>query len=29
MAFIAKCPREILDEATVRSLALLDPQAEF
>jgi mRNA interferase MazF len=29
MAFIAKCPREILDEVTLRALALIDPQAEF
>lgn len=29
MAFVAKCPREILDEATARSLALIDPEAEF
>jgi len=29
MAFITKCPREILDEVTSRSLALIDPQAEF
>lgn len=29
MTFIARCPREILDEVTVRSLALIDPQAEF
>jgi len=29
MAFVAKCPGGILDEVTVRSLALIDPQAEF
>ncbi|MDB5356555.1 MAG: MazF [Phycisphaerales bacterium] len=29
MQFIAKCPRAILDEVTVRSLSLIDPQAEF
>jgi hypothetical protein len=29
MAFIAKCPRDILDEVTVRSLSLIDPEAEF
>jgi mRNA interferase MazF len=29
MSFIAKCPREILDEVTARALALIDPQAEF
>ena len=29
MAFINKCPREILDEVTLRSLSLIDPEAEF
>ena len=29
MAFVASCPREILDEVTIRSLALIDPEAEF
>ena len=29
MEFIAKCPGEILDEVTLRSLTLIDPQAEF
>jgi mRNA-degrading endonuclease toxin of MazEF toxin-antitoxin module len=29
MAFVVKCPREILDEVTVRSLSLIDPEAEF
>ena len=29
MEFVAKCPRDILDEVTSRSLALIDPQAEF
>jgi mRNA interferase MazF len=29
MSFIAKCPRDILDEVTARSLALIDPEAEF
>jgi mRNA-degrading endonuclease toxin of MazEF toxin-antitoxin module len=29
MTLIGKCPREILDEVTIRSLALIDPQAEF
>jgi hypothetical protein len=29
MALIAKCPREILDEVTARSLSLIDPEAEF
>ena len=29
MALVAKCPRDILDEVTVRSLALIDPEAEF
>ena len=29
MAFVSKCPRDILDEVTARSLALIDPEAEF
>jgi mRNA interferase MazF len=29
MEFIAKCPRDILDEVTSRSLAIIDPEAEF
>jgi mRNA interferase MazF len=29
MALIAKCPRDILDEVTARSLALIDPEAEY
>jgi hypothetical protein len=29
MQFIAKCPRAILDEVTIRSLSLIDPEAEF
>jgi mRNA interferase MazF len=29
MTLIAKCPREILDEVTIRSLSLIDPEAEF
>ena len=29
MAFIARCPREVLDEVTARSLSLTDPEAEF
>jgi len=29
MAFVAKCPRAILDEVTLRALAVIDPQAEF
>ena len=29
MAVVANCPREILDEVTVRALALIDPEAEF
>lgn len=29
MQLVATCPRDILDEVTVRSLSLLDPQAEF
>ena len=27
--FIGKCPRAILDEVTARSLALIDPEAEY
>ena len=29
MALVAKCPRDILDEVTIRSLSLIDPEAEF
>jgi len=29
MAFVAKCPRDILDEVTMRSLSLIDPEAEY
>jgi mRNA interferase MazF len=29
MSFIAKCPRDVLDEVTSRSLSLIDPEAEF
>lgn len=29
MQFIAKCPQAILDEVTLRSLSLIDPEAEF
>jgi mRNA interferase MazF len=29
MTLIAKCPRDILDEVTIRSLSLIDPEAEF
>jgi mRNA interferase MazF len=29
MSFIARCPRDILDEVTSRSLSLIDPEAEF
>jgi mRNA interferase MazF len=29
MSFVAKCPRDILDEVTMRSLSLIDPTAEF
>jgi mRNA-degrading endonuclease toxin of MazEF toxin-antitoxin module len=29
MRFIGKCPRDILDEVTLRSLALIDPTARF
>jgi len=29
MQFITKCPRDILDEVTARSLSLIDPEAEL
>ncbi len=29
MTLIAACPRSILDEVTLRSLSVIDPQAEF
>jgi mRNA interferase MazF len=29
MQLVTKCPREILDEVTLRSLSLIDPEAEF
>ena len=29
MTFVTKCPSEVLDEVTVRSLSLIDPEAEF
>ena len=29
MQLITKCPREVLDEVTLRSLSLIDPEAEF
>jgi mRNA interferase MazF len=29
MSLIAKCPRDLLDEVTARSLSLIDPEAEF
>ena len=29
MEFVKKCPRSILDEVTIRSLSLIDPEAEF
>jgi mRNA-degrading endonuclease toxin of MazEF toxin-antitoxin module len=29
MTLIGKCPRQILDEVTSRSLSLIDPEAEF
>lgn len=29
MSFVAKCPSDILDEVTIRSLALIDPEAEY
>jgi mRNA-degrading endonuclease toxin of MazEF toxin-antitoxin module len=29
MSLVAKCPRAILDEVTLRSLTLIDPSAEF
>jgi mRNA-degrading endonuclease toxin of MazEF toxin-antitoxin module len=29
MQLITRCPREILDEVTLRALSLIDPEAEF
>jgi mRNA interferase MazF len=29
MTFVGRCPRVILDEVTLRSLAVIDPEAEF
>jgi mRNA interferase MazF len=29
MQFIAKCPPDILDEATLRSLSMIDPEAQY
>jgi mRNA interferase MazF len=29
MEYIGPCPREVLDEVTLRSLSLIDPEAEF
>ena len=29
MAFVGKCPRDILDEVTLRAMSLIDPAAEF
>lgn len=29
MAFVAKCPNAVLDEVTIRSLSLIDPEVEF
>jgi hypothetical protein len=29
MQLIAQCPRDILDEVTLRALSMIDPQAEF
>ena len=29
IAFVAECPRTILDEVTARAMALIDPEAEF
>jgi mRNA interferase MazF len=29
MQFIRKCPREVLDEVTLRSLSIIDPETEF
>jgi mRNA interferase MazF len=29
MQLVAKCPCDILDEVTLRSLSIIDPQAEF
>jgi mRNA-degrading endonuclease toxin of MazEF toxin-antitoxin module len=28
-AFVAKCPNAVLDEVTIRSLSLIDPEVEF
>lgn len=29
MKLVAQCPRDVLDEVTMRCLALIDPEAEF
>jgi mRNA interferase MazF len=29
MSFVAKCPRDILDEVTLRALPMIDPTADF
>ena len=29
MALVAKCPKEILDDVTVRAMSLIDPTAAF
>jgi mRNA-degrading endonuclease toxin of MazEF toxin-antitoxin module len=29
MTLVARCPREVLDEVTMRALAIVDPAAEF
>jgi mRNA interferase MazF len=29
MDFIAKCPRDLLEEVTLRALSIIDPQAQF
>jgi hypothetical protein len=29
MSLVAKCPRDVLDEVTLKSLSMVDPEAEF
>ena len=29
VAFVAKCPKEVLEEVTLRALSMVDPEAEF
>jgi hypothetical protein len=29
MTFIERCPPDVLDEVTMRSLSLIDPEADF